>query len=449
MDVNTIDSTLRQVRLLLEGDDIQQALDIIEGLLPADQADVFDELLPEQQHAVLPQLEARDAADILEELDDEATVDIASKMSAGDLAAIVDEMEPDKAADLLGDLDPAITRATLAQMQEADNVRPLLAHPDESAGGLMTSAYLAFEEKMEAAQALAVIAEEMPSGSESPYLYVVDVANRLVGVVNIYQMIGSPPETPLWSLMDPEVLTIDVGEDQETAARLMARYDLVSVPVVDDQRHLVGVITVDDLVEVLEEEASEDIYHIAGTGPLDRPYLDASILSAAWRRLGWLLLLFVTGTLTGTVMSLFENELSKAVALTLFVPLLIGTGGNAGSQSTATIIRALSVGEIDLNDSFRVLWRELRTSIILGLLLAAIAFVRAITWVDTTGIALVVASSIFAIVLWADCVGALLPLMAAKLKIDPTLVSGPLMSTLVDATGLLIYFSIARALLRL
>jgi len=449
MDVNTIDHTLQKVRVLLESDEIRQALDIIEGLLPADQADVFDELPPEQQSAVLPQLDTEDAADILEEMGDEATADLASRLGAAELAMIVDEMEPDKAADLLGDLDPSITRATLARMHEADSVRPLLAHADETAGGLMTSAYLAFEEKMEAAAALAAIAEQTPRGTESPYLYVVDAANRLVGVVNVYQMISSPPETPLWSLMDQEVLSVHMAEDQETPARLMARYDLGSVPVVDDDRHLVGVITVDDLVEVLEEEASEDIYHIAGTEPLDRPYLDTSILSAAWKRLGWLLLLFVTGTLTGTVMGLFENELSKMVALTLFVPLLIGTGGNAGSQSTAMIIRALSVGEITFRDSLRVLWRELRTSIVLGLLLAAIAYVRAYTWVDTSGVALVVAISIFAIVLWADCVGSLLPLVAAKLKIDPTLVSGPLMSTLVDATGLLIYFSIARVLLHL
>jgi len=168
-----------------------------------------------------------------------------------------------------------------------------------------------------------------------------------------------------------------------------------------------------------------------------------------WKRLGWLLLLFVTGTLTGTVMRLFENQLTEMVILSVFVPLLIGTGGNAGSQTTATVIRALAVGDIDLKDSLRVLWHELRTALILGALLALIAYVRALTWSNSSLTAAVVASSIFAIVIWADCVGSLLPLLAAKLHIDPALISGPLMSTLVDATGLLIYFSIARIVLRI
>ena len=447
MDIQLVDNTLLQVRDLLAQGRVGEAIHVIESLLPADQADVFEELELEDQEALLPRLETEDAADILEELGDDEAADLATRLDAGTLAAIVDEMTPDKAADLLGDLDPALSTATLAQMVEADDVRPLLLHSDQTAGGLMTSEYLAFPESMRAGRALDAVRSWEPRGVDSPHLLIVDAQTRLVGVASILKTLRAEPTATLRSIMDPEVLYARVGDDQESAARLMARYDLVAVPVVDDNDQLVGVITVDDLVEVLEDEATEDIQRIAGSEPLDRPYLDAGIISMVWKRFGWLLLLFVTGTLTGTVMRLFEAEISSTVALMFFVPLLIGTGGNAGSQTTATVIRALGVGDISLGDAPRVLGRELRAALVLGAILAAVAFVRALTWGGGAQTAGVVAVSICAIVVWAGTVGAVLPLLAAKLGIDPALVSGPLMSTLVDATGLLIYFSIARAVL--
>jgi len=448
MELNITDTALLDVQDLLERNDVQAALHLIEGLLPADQADVFDELPLEQQSVLLPQLETEDAADILEELEDKPAAELAAHISADDLAEIIDEMAPDEAADLLGDLAPSLTTATLSRMSEADEVRPLMLHADETAGGLMTSEYLAFPSVMRASQVIASVKGWQPKGAESPYLFVAGSDGTLVGVANIFDVLRTSSDVPLAFVMDTDILTVNVADDQETAARLMARYDLVAVPVVDDLGHLAGVITVDDLVEVLEQEATEDIQRIAGTEPLDTPYLDASIARMASKRVGWLLLLFVTGTLTGSVMRMFEGLLAEVVALTVFVPLLIGTGGNAGSQATATVIRALAVGDIDLKDSLQVLWREARTSLVLGAILAAIAYGRAITWAGTPGVGIVVSASIFLIVIWANTVGALLPLLAAKLRVDPALVSGPLMSTLVDATGLLIYFSIARVVLQ-
>jgi magnesium transporter len=268
-------------------------------------------------------------------------------------------------------------------------------------------------------------------------------------MASLFKALRAAPETRLSALMERDVVRAYVDDDQETAARKMGRYDLVVMPVIDHKERLVGVITIDDLVDVLEEEATEDIQRLSGSQPLDRPYLDASAFSMVWKRVGWLLLLFVTGTLTGTVMRLYQDQLAAVVVLSVFIPLLVGTGGNAGSQTTATIIRALAVGDIDLRDSWRVLWHELRTAIILGVLLSGVAYLRAVTWGTTPAVAAVVSLSIVAIVIWADSVGSLLPLLAAKLKMDPALVSGPLMSTLVDATGLLIYFTIARLLLHI
>jgi magnesium transporter len=229
----------------------------------------------------------------------------------------------------------------------------------------------------------------------------------------------------------------------------MSRYDLLALPVVDAAGRLLGVITIDDLVDVLEDEATEDIQRFGGAEPLDRPYLDSSVLRVAWKRLGWLALLFLTGTLTGTVMRLFQAELDAVVMLAFFVPLLIGTGGNAGSQATSTVIRALATGEISFGDASNILRHEILTGLILGGMMAAIAFVRALTWGTGTPMAVSVAISIYVIVLWANGLGSLLPLVAVRAGADPTVVSGPAMSTLVDATGLLIYFSIAKAVLRI
>jgi magnesium transporter len=449
MDANLVDTALLQVRERLEQDDVAGALRLIEALMPADRADVFEELPLEQQQTLLPHLENEDAADILEELGDEEAAALAGSIDAYRLAPILDEMEPDEAADLLGDLEQSLSSATLEQMQDSDEVMPLLLHADQTAGGLMTSEYLAFPAAMRADQAIEAVRRWEPKGEESPYLFVVDAGGHLVGVASLFKVLRAVPEARLAALMDRDVVRAYVDDDQEAAARLMGRYDLVVMPVIDHEERLVGVITIDDLVDVLEEEATEDIQRISGSQPLDRPYLDSSIFSVVWKRIGWLLLLFVTGTLTGTVMRIYQDQLAAVVVLSVFIPLLVGTGGNAGSQTTATIIRALAVGDIALKDSLRVLWHELRTAIILGLMLSAVAYVRAITWGTTPLVAAVVSLSIIAIVIWADSVGSMLPLLAARLKMDPALVSGPLMSTLVDATGLLIYFTIAGALLQI
>jgi magnesium transporter len=242
---------------------------------------------------------------------------------------------------------------------------------------------------------------------------------------------------------------VTADTDQEICAELMQRYDLLALPVVDEKKTLLGVITIDDLVDVIQAEASEDIHRMGGVEPLDRAYLDTSIWSITRKRIGWLLLLFLTATLTGWVMDAFQSELQQVVALTIFIPLLIGTGGNAGAQTTTTIIRAMAVGDIDWGDAWRVWFHEVGVGLVLGIGMAIIAFLLAVVWVSDLKLALTVTASILAIVLWATGAGSLLPMVAARLKIDPTVVSGPAMSTLVDATGLFIYFTIARTVLRL
>jgi magnesium transporter len=449
MRISILDDVLTRIRAALEHDDLAGAAAIIEALRPPDQAELFSELQDEVQVALLPELNPADSADILEELDDEEAVELLVALPTATAIRIMDEMEPDEAADLLSGLEPEQAQVMLAGLEDPDEVRPLLLHPDDSAGGLMTSEYLALRRRMTAAEAIAAIRAWKPDSENIYYLFVVDRYGKLAGVVNLRQLITADSNILIGDMMDPEVVSVLAGTDQEECARLMARYDLLALPVVDEEGLLLGVITIDDVIDVFEEEATEDIHRLGASEPLDRSYLDTPILIVTRKRIGWLLLLFLTETLTGSVLRHFEHELQAAVTLAFFVPLLIGTGGNAGSQTTSTIIRALAVGDLDRKNVWRPLWHELRTGLLLGLGLAAVAYGRALLWGTGSAIALTVAVAIFSIVVWANALGSLLPLLAAWIGIDPTVVSGPAMSTLVDATGLFIYFTIAKLVLGL
>jgi len=449
MEQNFLEHVLEQLKNALERDDLVGAANIIEAMRPADQAEVFAELDDEQQALLLPEIAPADSADILEELDNEQVAELIAALSTDEIIRIVDEMEPDEAADLLGDITPEQAAEVLSRLEDPDEVRPLLLHADESAGGLMTTEYLALRRRMTAAEAIEAIRRWHPSEETIYYLFVVDQYGRLSGVVNLRRLIVADPTARIMEIMDQELLSVTAGTDQEEAARIMARYDLLLLPVVDENGILLGVITFDDVIDVLEEEATEDIQRLGGAQPLERAYLDTSPVIITRKRMGWLLLLFITATLTGSVMRIYQDDLQAVVALAIFIPLLIGTGGNAGSQTTATIIRALATGDVAPHDALRVWWQEARVGLLLGLGMAAVAFLRAITWEPNLALAVTVSASIMALVLWATGVGSLLPLIASRLGIDPALVSGPLMSTLVDATGLFIYFTIARFILQL
>jgi magnesium transporter len=279
------------------------------------------------------------------------------------------------------------------------------------------------------------------------YLFVVDNQNKLSGVVSPRKLIVADPTTLLMDIMETDIISARAGVDQEEIAELMLRYDLLALPVVDENDVMLGIITIDDVLDVVVDEATEDIQKLGGAQPLGEPYLLTKASSVFQKRVGWLMLLFLTESLTGTVLRHFEEELQAVVALAFFVPLLIGTGGNAGSQTTSTIIRALAVGEMDMRDALHAIWHEVRVGLLLGLALAFVAYLRALTWGSSSGLSLTVALAIFTIVIWANLLGAVLPTLAMRIKIDPTVVSGPVMSTLVDATGLFIYFTIAKIML--
>lgn len=448
LNINT-ESILAQIQKALEKNDVNSAMQVLEALRTQDQADIFYELADDDKITLLPFMDPSVSADIMEELEDEEVAELFNNLDSESAIRIVDEMDPDEAADLLGDMSNEQAEKILAGMENPEEVRPLLLHPDDSAGGLMTSEFIALRIKMTAADAIEVLRTYKPDSEDIYYLFVVDADDILAGVVGLRDLITADPKLHLDEIMDPQVVAVTAGTDQEECAHLISKYNLLALPVITENRKLIGVITVDDVIDVIEDETTEDFQRLGGAIPLETSYLNTGTWTIAKKRIGWLMLLFITGSLTGTVMRMFETELAAVVALSYFIPLLIGTGGNAGSQTTSTIIRALSIGDIDISDALVSLWHELRVGLMLGLGMSVFAYIRAITWGTTPGLAGAVALSIIAIVVWANMSGAVLPLLAAKLKIDPTVVSGPLMSTLVDATGLFIYFTIARLVLHI
>ncbi len=448
-NVTAFSDRLQILRHALEANDIAQALAVLQTFQAPDQADLLDELDANHQVLLLPKLEPEASADILEEMDETRAAELVAALAPAAAVRILDEMEPDEAADLLGDLEPAQAGELLSKLEDAAEIRPLLLHADDSAGGLMTSEFLALRRRTAVADALAAVRAWQPKSDTLSDLFVIDRDGRLCGVVSLRQLVIADAAALVGDVMDPEPVWVVVGTDQEQCAQLMTRYNLLALPVVNSAHNLVGVITIDDVVDVLEAEATEDIQRLGGAEPLERPYLDTSTFGIARKRVGWLMLLFLTESLTGSVLRFFESELQAVVALSFFIPLLIGTGGNAGSQTTSTIIRALAVGDVRKRDALAAFWHELRVGIMLAVVMAAIAYGRALLWGTSPALATAVSLSILAIIIWANSLGALLPLGAAALKIDPTVVSGPAMSTLVDATGLFIYFTIARLIMGL
>ncbi len=322
-----IEDTLARLKHMLEQEDWDGASDLIETLRPADQAHLFSELVPEQQDALLPQLELEDAADILEKLDDPEAAALAQRVPADTLASIADRMEPDEAADLLDDLPDVHAADTLAVMESAEEIRPLMPYPDNTAGGLMTTDFIALRRRATVAQAVDQVRQWALDSDLVNYLFVVDGDGVLCGVTPLRRLVFTEPDLLVETMMEPDIIYVTADVDQEECARLISHYDLLALPVVDVNQRLLGVVTVDDVVDVLVDEATEDIHRMGATEPLEERYLSASLFTMARKRGTWLLLLFAAETLTGSVLRHFEVELATVVALAFFVPLLIGTGG--------------------------------------------------------------------------------------------------------------------------
>lgn len=440
-----------RVRALLAERKQEALRRFLKKLHPADIADLLEMLDEDYRVEVFNLLRDDIAAEVLDEtrtdvmrnlvdaVPDDRIADLLEEMPEDDAAEILEELKEDRAEDILELMEP----------EEAAEVEALLAYPEDTAGRLMTTRVVRLRASWTVDRAIQYLRSVDTSDRTLAYLYVVDDEQKLVGVLPVWSLLTASPDTRISDLMDPDVISVQADADQEEVARIVAQYDFFAVPVVDRKNRLLGIITHDDVIDILQDEFTEDVQRFGGSEPLEQSYFSTSILAMVRKRVGWLFLLFLTATLTGTVMRLYEDELQRAVALSFFIPLLIGTGGNAGSQMTATMIRALAVGEVSFEDMGRVLFRELLTGFLLGMAMSIVGLIRALTWEPSLRLGLTVAASLCALVVWANLMGAILPVIAARLKVDPTVISGPVMSTLVDATGLLIYFNVARLIMGL
>ena len=427
---------LRGVDGWLTERDVITVADELARLEPAERAVVFRLLRKDRASEAFEALSPVHQAELLDALGDTSVHDLFYALDAADRTELLDEMPANVAARLLAQLPPEARRYT--------NI--VLGYPEESAGRAMSPRYVSLPETMTAGDALARVRAAQLRPREVLVLPVVDATRRLVGVVDLPDVVTADSEAPVGLLVRPDTYSVSVMEDQEVAARLMQEANLVALPVLDNEERLVGVLTVDDAMEIIEEEETEDAARAGGAEPILVPYLDAGVLLLARARGTWLLLLVAAAVLTVNVLQAFESTLEQVVTLAVFIPLLIGTGGNSGAQAATAVVRAMALGEVRIVDLPRILRRELAVGFLLGLILGTIAF-PIVGLVFGWQFAGVVSLTLLAICSWASFAGGLLPVLARQAGIDPAVVSAPLITTLVDATGLIIYFLIARALL--
>jgi len=441
MHTTDIDTLLEQLREALMRDDWNSAVNLVEALRPPDQAELFSELPETLQDELLERLNPEDSADIMEELDDEDAAELAQRLDSEELVRILNKMEPDEAADLLGDIPPAQVDQALSAIEDAAEILPLLEYHDDSAGGLMTSADVILHQDLTAREALDHLRTVAPDAETVYYLFVVDDDVRLVGVVSLRELVLCPPERLIQTVMDQDVITIPVEADQEQAARLMARYDLLAMPVVDDQNHLLGIITHDDLVEVLEVEATEDIYRLGGVTQ-DQP-VDTGVSTTLRSRVPWLVLNLGTAMISAFVLSLFSNTIAQFAILAVFFPIVAGVSGSAGTQTLTVTVRGLALGLVEPRDGLRTLTREFLVGLTNGVIIGVIVALIALIWQSNPILGLVVGAATFFNLICAGVAGVLIPLGMSVLRIDPALASPVLVTTITDTFGYFFYLGFA------
>jgi magnesium transporter len=442
---------LAEVQALIRKREEEGVRGLAERIGPPEWADLVPQLEPREVAVLMQWLPDQEVVGLLEELPPVEAARILRTLAGPEAADLLEEMDPDDAADVLEELPDATADEILIRMspEDAAEIRELAAYAADTAGGLMTPEFVAVPSDATAAQATTAIRQLVDEAETANYVYVIDVERRLLGVLSSYRLLLSPPETPVTELMAPTTVRIRASADQEAAARLLTDRNLLAIPVVDDDDRLLGIITEDDVADVLQAEATEDIERLGGSQPLNLPYRLASVPLLVRKRVFWLLLLFVAAGYTGTVLQNFQAELTEVVALSFFIPLLIGTGGNIGSQTVTLIVRSMALNEVALHDIWWIVFKEMRVALVLGGVMAAAAFLRAYLLDVSPDIGIVVALTVIAICAWAATVAAALPLVLRRLRVDPAVVSAPLITTIVDGTGLIIYFEIARLVLGL
>lgn len=447
------------IETLVEGKKYSVLREILNTLQPADIAIMFENLDRSKLPLLFRLLPKETAAATFVEMDPEEQELLIKGFSDAELKEVVDELYVDDAVDIVEEMPSNVVTRILAQA--APDVRKMineiLKYPEDSAGSIMTTELVELKENLTCEDAIKRIRRTGVDKETIYTCYVTDLNRKLIGCITLKSLLFAEDDELVGDLMETDIISVFTTDDQEEVANTFSKYDLNAVPVVDTEQRLVGIVTVDDAIDVIEEEATEDIEKMAAITPSDKPYLRMSTFEIWKARIPWLLLLMVSATFTGMIISAFESALARWVALTAFIPMLMDTGGNTGSQASVTIIRSLSIGDLEFKDFFRVLWKEIRVAVLCAITLAIVNFAK-IRLVDvmllgntsvTIPVTIVVCVTLAFTVICAKVVGCSLPLVASKLGFDPAVMASPFITTIVDALSLLIYFRVATTILGL
>ena len=434
--------------------------DILITMNPADVAGLFDGLEEKQIPVMFRLLPKEQAAETFVEMEPEAQQLLIQGFSDNELREVLDELYVDDAADLVEEMPANVVRRILGQAdpEMRSSINQILRYPENSAGALMTMEYVSLRPDMTVEEAILRIRRQGVDKETIYTCYVLDKDRTLLGIVTVKDLLlAESDDTQIREIMTSNIISVTTQDDQEEVAKMFSKYNFLALPVVDTENRMVGIVTFDDAMDVMEEEATEDMEIMAAMTPSEKSYLKSSPFELYKHRIPWLMLLMVSATFTGMIISSFESALTKLAALTAFSPMLMDTGGNCGSQSSVTVIRALSLDELEFSDALTVLWKEIRTAVLCGITLAAVCFLKVLL-VDrllmgnasiSLSVDLVICLALGVTVIMAKMVGCTLPLLAKKLGFDPAVMASPFITTIVDALSLLVYFLFAKTILGL
>jgi len=444
------------IKVLLDDKKFSTLRDILITMKPFDIAAVFENLQDEKMPILFRILPKELAAETFVEMDDETQEFLIHGFSDSELKEVVDELFVDDAVDLIEEMPANVVKRILRQADKdmRKQINELLKYPEDSAGSIMTTEFIVLRPDMTAEMAIKRI-RRTGVDKETIYIcYVTDANNKLIGITTVKDLLLAEDDELVKSIMEENVISVTTLADQEQVAQMFSNYNFLALPVVDNENRLVGIVTIDDAIDVIQEEATEDIEKMAAVLPSDKPYMKTSVFGLYKKRAPWLLILMLSATFTSAIISSFEAVLANVLILSSFIPMITGSGGNAGSQASVSVIRALSLGEIHFRSIFLVLWKEFRVSILCGITLAAANFVKLLLF-DLNGqenafmIALVISLTLVGTIIMAKLVGSSLPLLASKVGFDPAVMANPLISTVCDSLSLLIYFGVAKLILHL
>ena len=443
---------------LIESRQFVRLKEMLSEMQPADIAEIFEDANLKDIPVIFRILPKELAAEVFVELDSDKQELLVNAFSDKELREVLDELFMDDAADIVDEMPATVAKRNLKNTDANTRrmINQLLAYPEDSAGSIMTTEYIDLKKDMTVDEAFDRI-RKIGFDTETIYTcYVTDSRRKLIGIVSLKDLLLNDKDCVIKELMDENIMFANTVDDKEEVASMFDKYDVLALPVVDKENRLVGIITVDDVIDVIQDEATEDMEKMAAMLPSENTYLKTGIFETFKSRIPWLLFLMISATFTGAIISSFEARLAQCIALVAFIPMLMGTGGNSGSQASVSVIRALSLGDVEFKDIFRVIWKELRVAVVSGIVLGVTNFIKLylidFLWLHTfdTGLEIVematICFTLVLIVIVAKILGAVLPIVAKKIGLDPAVMASPLVTTILDAVSLLIYFGIASVL---